>query len=59
MPLGSKPGTENKIAFNRKTAPALPDPDEGQRLIRAFVKIRDRATREEIIRFVERAASPH
>ena len=38
----------------RRDFPATPD--EGQRLIRAFVKIRDPAIRQEITRLVERIA---
>ena len=49
---------EMSIAAPRKqvaparTRPIPADPDEGVRLIRAFVRIRDRAVREAIINWV-------
>src|SRR5579871_5239868 len=61
MSLHSKSGTENKITLNQKilnqSIPTPLDPEEGQRLIRAFVRIRSQAVRERIIVLAETAES--
>jgi hypothetical protein len=48
-------GTENKSPPDRERRSAI-DPREGARLIRAFIRIKNQAIREEIIHMVEETA---
>jgi hypothetical protein len=48
-------GTENKSSPVREIRSAI-DPQEGTRLIRAFIRIKNQAIRDEIIHMVEKTA---
>lgn len=49
-------GSDRSRQSSTKTNPTknpTPTPEEGLRLVRAFVRVRDQALREEILKFVE------